>query len=149
MTSLTRTDTARSPGGMAGGSPDPASADASFMGRIGSFWMTGSTMLRPITSFGSPIAPAGTAFAGQSMIRMSSRRSSAPMSRSAAATTTGRVGIDTVRGRVFCTKLYVPNANAPPALMASTNTMNTRIRAIRNVSSLTALRFASQPTRSE
>ena len=55
-----------------------------------------------MASLGSVIAPAGTALAGQSMIFTSSRVSVAPTSRSAAATTTGRVGIDTVRAGACC-----------------------------------------------
>ena len=54
-------------GGMTGGRPAPASFDASFIGRIGSFWMTGRTSPRPTTSFGSLMTSAGTALAGHSM----------------------------------------------------------------------------------
>ena len=59
MTSFTRTDTARLPSGITTGRPDPASLPASFIGRIGSFWMTGITRPRPMISSGAEKAPVG------------------------------------------------------------------------------------------
>src|SRR5262245_28667110 len=93
MTSLTLIETARRPGGITGGKPDPASLGAILSSRNGSFWIIGITRPRPMTSFGSEIALAGAAFAGHSMIRTLSLVRSAPMSKSLAATTTGRVGM--------------------------------------------------------
>jgi hypothetical protein len=54
---------------------------------------TGITSPRPITSFGSLMASAGTALAGHSMTLMSSAVSSAPSVKSVAATTTGLLAI--------------------------------------------------------
>ena len=59
MTSLTRTDTARMPSGMTGGSPAPASFDASLAGRIGSFLTMGTMRPRPTISSGLTNAPSG------------------------------------------------------------------------------------------
>src|SRR5215203_1463834 len=132
MTSLTRTDTARRPGGMTGGSPAPASFDASFIGRIGSYWTTAITSPRPTASFGSLMASAGTELAGHSMTFTSSAVSSEPSGRSDAATTTGLLGMAAPVDGVdeFETYLYVPMASAPPAVSASRSTRNTRMRAI-------------------
>ena len=103
MTSLTRTLTARSPGGIAGGRPPPASFDASLAAMIGSFWMNGTTTPRPTTSAGSEIACGGSDDCGQSITRMSSAAISAPTSRSDAATTTFLVGIGAEPFGRFCT----------------------------------------------
>ncbi len=75
---------------------------ASFIGRIGSFWITGMTRPRPTTSSGVEKAPFGTLLAGHSTTCRSSAFSWAPSSRSVAATTTGLVGIDTVFTGTFC-----------------------------------------------
>ena len=50
---MTRTDNARLPGGMIGGRPAPASFEASFAGRIGSFFTTDT--IRPRSTIASRI----------------------------------------------------------------------------------------------
>ena len=94
MTSLTRTDTARSPSGMAGGRPPPPSFAASFIGRIGSFSTTGEMSPRPTTSSTVLNAPVGTEAAGHSIALTSSLVRSAPTSRFAFETTTCLSGIE-------------------------------------------------------
>src|SRR3989304_1919698 len=58
-TSFTRTDTARMPSGITGGRPEPASFDASFALRIGSFFTTLTIRPRPRVSAGAFKGPGG------------------------------------------------------------------------------------------
>jgi hypothetical protein len=77
---------------MTGGSPTPASLEASFAARIGSFATTGTMRPRPTTSLMVLKVPCGVLPAGNCITCRSSFFNALPSARSAAATTTGRVG---------------------------------------------------------
>src|SRR5687767_7933429 len=130
MTSLTRTDTARMPSGMTGGSPAPASFEASLPVRIGSFLTTEMIRPRPTSSFACEKVPSGAWPAGKLTTVKSSFFSSAPSCRSAAATTTGWVATAAVFTGWFWTRLYVPYASPPPARMAIARTAKIRLRIV-------------------
>ena len=105
MTSLTRTETARMPSGMTGGSPAPASLAASFDGSSGSPLTTETIMPRPTTSSGRANEPSGAWPSGKLSTFTWSGLSSEPSGMSTAATTTGCVGIFAVAGAGVCIML--------------------------------------------
>jgi hypothetical protein len=91
ITSSTRTETARMPSGIIGGSPAPASFEASLVGSSGSFFTIGEITPRPMSSSVVVKAPSGACPSGNCAMRRSSAFSAAPSGRSEAATTTGWV----------------------------------------------------------
>ncbi len=88
MTSLTRTDIARMPRGIAGGRPAPASIEASLFAVMGSFSSTAVSSPRWTTLVMSPTAPVMGLPAGQDTTFTSAAVSSVPMAIERAATTT-------------------------------------------------------------
>jgi hypothetical protein len=90
---------------MIGGSPAPASFDASLAGSTGSFFTSGEITPRPMRSFVLEKAPSGAPPCGNWTTRRSSALSSAPSCKSVAATTTAVVCMFCGAGAWLVTRL--------------------------------------------